>query len=80
MYVMQDDSFSLISLRVMVLWDVESSDKFPICSEFCNHAFDTYKTLLGKPPLCFNSSILLRPHFDSLMGKILVNFSQYSGQ
>ena len=28
------------------------------------------------PPLRFNSSLLLPPHFDSLMEQILVNFSQ----
>ena len=28
------------------------------------------------PPLRFNSSLLLQPHFDSLMEQILVNFSK----
>ena len=35
-----------------------------------------YKSLLRKPPLRFNSSLLLQPHFDYLMEQILVNFSQ----
>ena len=39
-----------------------------------NHGIDMYKSLLGKPPLRFNSSLSLQPHFDSLMEQILVNF------
>ena len=59
-----------------MLHDVGTLDHFPICLEVCSHGIDMYKSLLGKPPLHFNSSLLLQPHFDSLMGKILVNVSQ----
>ena len=56
--------------------DVGTSYHFPICLEVCNHGIDMYKCLLGKPPLRFNSSVFLQPHFDSLMQQILVNFSK----
>ena len=59
-----------------VLQDVGTLDHFPICLEVCNHGVDMYKSLLGKPPLRFNSSLLLQPHFDSLMEQILGIFSQ----
>ena len=61
---------------MIVLQDVGTSYHFPLCLEICSHAIDMYKSLLGKPPLRFNSSLLLQPHFDSLMEQILVNFSQ----
>ena len=35
-----------------------------------------YKSLLGKRPLRFNSSLLLQHHFDYLMEQIFVNFLQ----
>ena len=73
---MHNDSFLPTSLRMEVLQDVGTLDLFPICLEVCSHAIDMYKYVLGKPPLCFNSSLLLQPHFDSLMEQILVNFSQ----
>ena len=76
MYVMHNDSFLPPSLNMKVLQDVATSDHFPICLEVCNHGIDLYKSLLGKPPLRFNSSLLLQPHFDSLMEHILVNFSK----
>ena len=59
-----------------ILQDVGTLDHFPICLEVCSHAIDMYKSLLGKPPLRFNSSLLLQPHFDSLMEQILVYFQQ----
>ena len=46
------------------------------CLEVCNHGIDMYKSLLRKPALRFNSSLLLQPHFDSLMEQILVKFSK----
>ena len=76
MYVMHNDSFLPSSLNMKVLHDVATSDHFPICLEVCNHGIDMYKSLLGKPPLRFNSTLLLQPHFDSLMEQILVDFSK----
>ena len=75
MYVMHNDSFLPTSLWKVLLQDVGTLDHFPICLEVCSHVIDMYKSLLGKPPLRFNSSLLLQPHFDSLMEQILVNFS-----
>ena len=77
MYVMQNDSFLPTSLRITVLKDVGTSDHFPICLEVCRHVIDMYTSLLGKPPLHFNCSLLLQPHFDSLMEQFFVNFSQH---
>ena len=74
MYVMHNDSFLPTSLYMKVLQEVGISDHFPVCLEICNHGFDMYKSLLGKPPLRLNSSLLLQPHFDSLMEPILVTF------
>ena len=59
-----------------VLQHVGTSDHFPIFSEVCNHGIHMYKSLLEKLPLRFNSSLLLQPHFDSLMEQILVNFGR----
>ena len=74
MYVMHNDSFLPTSLHMKVLQDVATSDHFPVCLEVSHHGIDMYKSLLRKPPLRFNSSLLLQPHFDSLMEQILVNF------
>ena len=76
MYVMHDYSFLPTSLHMTTLQYVGTLDHFPICLEVCSHAIDIYKSLLGKPPLRFNSSLLLQPHFDSLMEQMLVNFSK----
>ena len=76
---MHDDSFVSTSLSITVQQDVGASDHFPICLKVCSHAIDIYKSLIGKPPLGFNSSLLLQSHFDSFMEKILVNFSQRMG-
>ena len=78
MYVTHNDAFLPTSLHIKVLQDVGTSHHFPVCLEICTHGIDMYKSLLGPPPLHFNSSLLLQPHFDSLMEQILVNFSRES--
>ena len=70
MYVMHNDSFLPTSLHMKVLQDVGTSDHFPISLEVCIHGIDMYKSLLGKPPLRFNSSLLLQSHFDSVKEQI----------
>ena len=50
---------------------MRSSVYLRICLEACNNSIDMLKSLLGNPPLCFSSSLLHQPHFDSLMEQIL---------
>ena len=50
---------------------MRSLDYLPICLEACNNSIDMFKSLLGNSPLCFNSSFLPQPQFDSLMEQIL---------
>ena len=68
---MHGDSFLLAPPSMILLQDVRSLDRFPICLEACNNSIDMFKSLLGNSPLCFNSSFLPQPQFDSLMEQIL---------
>ena len=70
MYVMHNHSFLLTSVYIKVLQDVGIADHFPSFLEVCSHATDMYKSLLGKRPLHFNTSLLLQ----SLMAQNLVIF------
>ena len=61
MYVMHNDSFLPPTLHMKVLQDVATLDHFAVCLQI----YIMKLTCIN--PLRFISSLLLQPHFDSLM-------------
>ena len=49
---MHGDSFLLAPPSMILLQDVRSLDRFPICLEACNRLIEMYKSLFGKATIC----------------------------
>ena len=75
---MHGDSFLLAPPSMILLQDVRSLDRFPICLEACNRLIEMYKSLFGKATICltllfdFNVTLILHgPNFDDFFHKLI---------
>ena len=70
MYFIHDESFFIEMFSMSIVQEVVTSDHFPVCFEFNQHAVD-------RVPLRFNSSLLFHYLFDAYLQQIFGMFSEH---